>query len=49
MPTIVGETTEHPLGTVNVPAGTSTQITVVLTGPEAGTVWDSVVNCPAAP
>lgn len=32
--------------TVMVPAGTSTQVTVVVTGP-SGTVWDYRVNCPA--
>ncbi len=34
---------------VNVPAGTSTVVTVVVTGSGAGTLWDYVVNCPAPP
>ncbi len=35
--------------TVAVPAGTSTDVTVVVTGQGAGTVWDYTVNCPTAP
>ena len=34
--------------TVNVPAGSSSQVTVVMTGPEFGTVWYYTVHCPAA-
>ena len=29
--------------------GTSTQIKVVVTGPEAGTLWDYQVSCPTPP
>lgn len=32
--------------TVDVPAGTATVVTVVVTGQGAGTIWDYVVNCP---
>lgn len=32
--------------TVNVPAGTSTQIEITVNGVEAGTVWSYVVHCP---
>lgn len=48
---LVGDNINEGTGsdTVSVPAGTSTQITVVVTGPEAGTAWSYVVNCPAAP
>lgn len=34
--------------TVNVPAGSSSQVTVVMTGPELGTVWYYTVRCPSA-
>lgn len=34
--------------TVNLPAGTSTQIEVTVNGP-SGTAWDYTVNCPAPP
>lgn len=34
--------------TVTVPAGSSSQVTVVMTGPEIGTVWYYTVHCPAA-
>lgn len=46
---LVGDNINDGTGsaTVTVPAGTSTQVTVTVTGPEAGTVWDYVVNCPA--
>ncbi len=40
---VVGGTGSH---TVEVPAGTSSQVTVVMTGPEAGTVWYYTVHCP---
>jgi len=47
---LVGDNINEGTGsaTVNVPAGTSTQVMVRVTGPEAGTVWDYVVNCPAS-
>jgi hypothetical protein len=35
--------------TVNVPAGTSQQVTVVVSAPESGTIWDYTVFCPATP
>lgn len=46
---LVGDNINEGTGsaTVNVPAGTSTQITVTVTGLEAGTAWSYVVNCPA--
>jgi hypothetical protein len=34
--------------TVNVPAGTATSVTVVVTGGASGTAWSYTVNCPAA-
>lgn len=34
--------------TVAVPAGKSTQVTVVVTGPYSGTAWTYTVNCPTA-
>lgn len=34
--------------TIAVPAGTSMEITVVVTGSGAGTVWDYLVNCPVS-
>ena len=34
--------------TVAVPAGSSTQITVTVSAPNAGTAWDYTVFCPAA-
>ncbi|KRE36170.1 hypothetical protein ASG73_13950 [Janibacter sp. Soil728] len=45
---VVGDAINEGTGsaTVTVPAGTSTQVTVVVTGP-SGTAWDYVVNCPA--
>lgn len=48
---LVGDNINEGTGsaTVVVPAGASTQVTVTVTGPEAGTVWDYTVNCPAAP
>lgn len=48
---LVGDNINEGTGstTVAVPAGTSTQVTVTVTGPEFGTLWDYTVSCPAAP
>ena len=35
--------------TVDVPAGTASVVTVVVTGQGPGTIWDYEVNCPAPP
>lgn len=45
---LVGDNINEGTGsaTVNVPAGTSTQVTVNVTGTEFGTLWSYVVNCP---
>lgn len=45
---LVGDNINEGTGsaTVNVPAGSATTITVRVTGPEAGTVWEYTVNCP---
>lgn len=45
---VVGDAINEGTGsaTLTVPAGTSTQVTVVVTGP-SGTAWDYRVNCPA--
>ena len=34
--------------TVNAPAGTSTKVTVVMTAPEVGTLWNYTIYCPAS-
>ena len=46
---LVGDNTGEGTGsaTVNVPAGTASTVTVTVTGPEAGTLWEYRVNCPA--
>lgn len=45
---VVGDDINEGTGsaTLTLPAGTSTEVTVVVTGPD-GTAWDYRVNCPA--
>lgn len=46
---LVGDDINEGTGSaiVNVPAGAATTVTVRVTGPDAGTAWSYVVNCPA--
>lgn len=45
---LIGDNINEGTGsdTINVPAGTSTQVVVRVTGPDAGTAWQYRVNCP---